>query len=144
MKADSDASGTYLMKNHANKLTNLQLTNDGPMVGTPTGLLIELDEKVNLPVQGLSDEATNAHVFPALTSASLLSMGQLCDNDCTAIFTKNDLKIFKNEKLVIKGVCNNKDGLWDVRTLRSKLCELPSISPRKILHLFTMVYSVAL
>lgn len=35
-------------------------------------------------------DAQQAHEFPALTSASLLSMGQLCNGNCTAIFTKND------------------------------------------------------
>lgn len=41
-------------------------------------------------------------------------MGQLCNNDCTAIFTKNDLQIFKNGKLLIKCIRNKKDRLWDV------------------------------
>lgn len=36
MKADSGASGTYLMKQHA--------TTTGPAVGTPTCIRIELDE----------------------------------------------------------------------------------------------------
>ena len=111
MKADSGASGTYLMETHAKKLHNLQQTTNGPAVGTPTGIRIEPNKNGNLPFDGLSEEAKQAHVFPELTSASLLSMGQLCDDDCTAIFTKNDLQIFKNGKLLIKGLRNRKDGL---------------------------------
>ena len=106
MKADSGASGTYLMERHADKLKQLQATSTGPRVGTPTGLSIEPTAKGKLPFQALSNDAKNAHVFPALTSASLLSMGQLCDDGCTAIFTKNNLNIFKNGKLIIKGLCN--------------------------------------
>ncbi|GFH47516.1 hypothetical protein CTEN210_03991 [Chaetoceros tenuissimus] len=50
-------------------------------------------------------------------------MGQLCDDDCTAVFTKNDLQIFKNGKLLIKGLRNRKDGLWDVPFDQSKLLQ---------------------
>ena len=44
----------------------------------------------------ISSSAKKAHVFRDLQSASLVSLGQLCDDDC--ILDKNTIKVFK-EKL---------------------------------------------
>ena len=41
-------------------------------------------------------------------------MGKLCDDDCTAIFTKEKMEVIKNKKLVLEGLRNKYDGLWDV------------------------------
>ena len=49
-----------------------------------------------------------------MTNESLISIGQLCDDDCIAIFSKNDLNIFKNNKLVLQGKRNKTGGLWNV------------------------------
>ena len=49
-----------------------------------------------------------------MTNESLSSIGQLCDDDCIDIFSKNDLNIFKNKKLLLQEKRNKKDGLWDV------------------------------
>ena len=43
-----------------------------------------------------------------------MSIGQLCDDNCAAVFRKHDLHVFKNNKLVLKGLRNYCDGLWDV------------------------------
>ena len=53
-------------------------------------------------------------VYPGLTNELLLSIGQLCDDGCVALFTKSFLYLFKNYKLLLKGHRNPKDGLWDV------------------------------
>ena len=52
-----------------------------------------------------------AHMFDVLPSASLISLGQMCDNDCIAILDKNDINILKNTKLILKGHRNKTDGL---------------------------------
>ena len=46
-----------------------------------------------LPIPTVSTQAKEATIFPALTNSSLLSIGQLCNDDCTAIFTKTDMKV---------------------------------------------------
>ena len=53
-------------------------------------------------------------MLPKLTNSSLLSIGQLRDDNCAAFFRKHDLHVFKNNKLVLNGVRNYFDGLWDV------------------------------
>ena len=67
-----------------------------------------------LPLQLLAPTACEMHVFDNLQSASLLSLGQLCDNGCTVLLNKNSLHIFKNLKHIILGFCNRSNGLWVV------------------------------
>ena len=43
-----------------------------------------------------------------------MSIGLLYDDDCVALFGKRDLYVFKNNALVLKGLRNTVDGLWDV------------------------------
>ena len=59
----------------------------------------------------INKQATSTKILPAITNASLLSIGQLCDDDCLAVFHKKWLKIFKGNKLVLEGVRNLFDGL---------------------------------
>ena len=44
----------------------------------------------------------------------LLSIGQLHDDDCIAVFSKFKLRIYKQGNLIFTGTCNWTDGLWDV------------------------------
>ena len=37
----------------------------------------------------LSDHEKKAHIFDGLHSASLIYLGQLCDDDCVAMLDKN-------------------------------------------------------
>ena len=62
----------------------------------------------------LSEHATTSRVFNHLTNASLLCIGQLCDDDCVAISQKRLLRIYKNRKCMISGKRNRQDGLWDI------------------------------
>ena len=64
--------------------------------------------------RSLSIHVKKAHVFYGLHRASLISLVQLCDNDCISILDKNDINILKNNTLVLKGHRNNIDGLWDI------------------------------
>ena len=54
------------------------------------------------------------HVFNDLRSASLISLGQLCDNNCDVLLQKKFLHVFKNNKKILHGVRNFTDGLWDI------------------------------
>ena len=52
--------------------------------------------------------------MPKLQSASLLSLGQLCDDNCTVELKKNTIKVFKNGQQLLQGQRNKNDGLWDL------------------------------
>ena len=53
-------------------------------------------------------------MIPHITNTSLLSIGQLCNDDCIALFHKKFLHIYKNNKLILRGNRNQLDGLWDI------------------------------
>ena len=87
----------------------------GPVVTLPNLSTIQATKKGNINLHpSLSPEATTAHVFEDLTNTSLLSIGQLCDDDCTAIFDKCAMRIVKNGMTIVQGTRNVNDGLWDV------------------------------
>ena len=54
------------------------------------------------------------HVIPYLSSASLLSIEQLCDDNCLSLFTKAKLFIFKQNKLRLQGKRNHFNGMWTI------------------------------
>ena len=41
-------------------------------------------------------------------------MGQLCKNDCVAIFTKSDVNILKHNKVIITVLRDCTNGLWNI------------------------------
>jgi hypothetical protein len=67
---------------------------------------------INLP--HLPSSATQAHIFPTLTSGALLSVGTLCDNNCKAVFTKEAVHISHHEIPIIDGPRDHTTGLWYV------------------------------
>ena len=42
--------------------------------------------------------AREASIVPALKSASLISVGALCDDDCKVNFDKEQVQVIKNQK----------------------------------------------
>ena len=112
LKADTGASSTFLKHEHSKYLHNpINLTN-GPKVYLPDSTTLSPN------IQGtitLNDSLpNNFFVLPGMKNESLLSIGQLCDHGCIAMFTKDDLQVFQNKKIVLQGYRNSTDGLWDV------------------------------
>ena len=64
--------------------------------------------------RSLSTHAKKAHLFNGLHSALIISLEQLCDNDCIAILDNNEINILKDKKLILKGHRNKTDRLWDI------------------------------
>jgi hypothetical protein len=69
------------------------------------------------------------HIFDNLKSGSLISIGQLCNDKCVALFTKYDVKILKHGKVIITGKRNAKNGLWNI-PLAPKDNSSPTIHPQ--------------
>ena len=58
---------------------------------------IETSKRALIPLtKELSTKAKTGHIFDDLKSGSLISIGQLCDDDFIALFTKYDVKIYKD------------------------------------------------
>lgn len=61
----------------------------------------------------LSPAAQTAFVLDDLKTGTLISLSQLCDDDCIALFTKYNVKIIKDKRVIITGqpITN---GLWTI------------------------------
>ena len=84
-------------------------------------LTSELEGKLPLDEQLLSAKARTATVLNGLGSASLISLGQLCNDGCTVVLTRTTLRVCKAGKVLIQGPRNWNDRLWDIELLQPRL-----------------------
>ena len=87
---------------------------NGPSVFLPNMESITTTHKGYLPYKKLSQQALATNILPKLQSASLVSLGQLCDDNCKIELDKNTIKVFKNNSKLLQGPRNRQDGLWDL------------------------------
>ena len=110
--ADTAATGHYITqecpvvdKRSTNYGVNVTLPDGNSINSTHTALL-------QLPSQ-LPINARTAHIFPDLKSGSLISIGQLCDHNCTAIFDATQVKIYYKDAIIMSGARSiNTNNLW--------------------------------
>jgi hypothetical protein len=76
----------------------------------PDGSYMTSTHTTCIPFTGIPEATTVAHIFPNLKSGSLLSVGQLRDYDCEAMFTKHTLSITANGNTVLTGIGSNATG----------------------------------
>ncbi len=67
---------------------------------------LPLSSKFSAPAQA-------AFVLDNLKTGTLISLAQLCDDDCIAIFTRYDVKLLKNNEVIITGK-RMANGLWSL------------------------------
>ena len=67
-----------------------------------------------LDLPHLPPSARIAHIFPALASGSLLSIGQLCDHGCTATFHTNTVDIALDGATILTGTRSPTTNLWTI------------------------------
>jgi hypothetical protein len=72
----------------------------------------------NIPALSVLPAAARlAHIFPQMGNISLLSLGQLCDHGCTAVFERNRVTVyFKNEVLLTRTRSRETNYLWYIDT----------------------------
>ena len=64
-------------------------------------------------MENVSQQASEADILPSFKH-SLLSVGQLCDDNCTAIFSKHKCTIYnKRNEPVVTGIRNHSTGLYE-------------------------------
>ena len=87
--ADSGTTHTYIrLQDVINK--NTLPTRNPIYVILPSNKHISSSHTTTINFPGLSDNAKNAHVLQELKSRSILSIGQLYDDNCIAIFSKTN------------------------------------------------------
>ena len=74
----------------------------------------ELKQSRPTPKDIASTNSKHTFVLDALPAGTLISLGQLCDDDCIAIFTKYDVQIIKEGQVLIQGERNKTSGLWHI------------------------------
>ena len=113
-KGDSAASNHYWRLQDMDTLTNVKSA-PGPTVTLPNLTTITSTQQGQLPLsQKLSHQAKQAAVLTDLHSASLISFGQLCDDNCKVLLDKKKCYVMKDQELILQGTRNYNDGLWDI------------------------------
>jgi len=62
----------------------------------------------------LSSPVQQCHLLQNLNTESLISIGKLCYDNCTATFSKENVIIAENDKTIIHGNRSKVDGLWRI------------------------------
>lgn len=118
MKADSGASKHFVKEIDQTILSSIQHDTNTSVI-LPNKMELKTNTVGTLPLSSsLTSRASLVNVLPGMTKSSLLSIRQLCNDDCTAIFNKYNLHIYKNDNLILKGDRNRSDGLWDVPVMK--------------------------
>ena len=93
---------------------------NAPQVMIPDGTNITACAKYNMKLPHVSTQASESDILPTFKH-SLISVGQLCGDDCTAIFSKHGCTIYnKHETPVITGIRNPETGLYEQTTTTPK------------------------
>ena len=136
MKEDSGASKNFTREQDMKQLQNTKKIHNGPEAMFPNKEVISPTHSGNLNLSpALSSTALQSLVYPNITNDSLLSIGKLFEDDCVAFFKKFALCIFKNDKFIIQGTRNTKEGLWGVPFQDPKTSIYPSTTSPKNLAL---------
>ena len=115
IKVDSGASRHFIREEDRNILKQLKTVDKGPRAVLPNKKSISPTHTGALSLhQRISRNASSALVYPDISNESLLSVGQLCDDGCLAVFTDEHVYITKQNELLLKGDRNTTDGLWDI------------------------------
>lgn len=88
-------------------------------VGLPNGATIQSHQTTPLDIASVPIAAATAHVMPELTRG-LVSIGQLCDADCTAAFTKELCTVRHHDNVILSGPRDHSSGLWTLPSITAK------------------------
>ena len=125
---DSGATGTFVTVDDAHHLQHTTVISDGPTILSGSGTTMPATSQGQLPLSTqLSDAAQSAFVLDDLKTGTLISLSQLCDDDCIAIFSKYDVKILKHNNIIIQGK-REPNGLWSLPLARTSKPSLPPCS----------------
>ena len=103
-KLDSRATKHFLTEADGEKLEHTEKLVNGPIANLPNNAIVTATKRGLIPLHNTFKKKTcEALIFPHITNASLISVGQLCDDNCLVLLTKNyflSLKILKSNMKV--------------------------------------------
>ena len=126
-KGDSAASNHYFTLRDATVLNSVRTEPIGTSVILPDQSSLTSVASAHLPLSTeFTPAATHTEIFDNLQS-SLISLGQLCDDNCTVVLNKEKLFAIKNDRVVLRGERSKSgDGLWDIPISQEISNALPS------------------
>lgn len=83
--------------------------------------------EAELDIPSLPLAARRVHIVPALTTSSLLSMGQLCDAGCVVTFDATSVTVQLHDNCILAGRRTPNTGLWHMSLVQPSL---PPVIPR--------------
>ena len=112
---DSGATATFVTSDDTRLLMDTSsVINNSPTVIAANGIPMHPHLQGTLPLsRHLSPTTQHAFALDDLKTGTLISLAQLCDDECIAIFSKYDVKIVKNNTLIITGA-RLSNGLWSL------------------------------
>ena len=110
---DSGASGNYFNITDIKLLKGVYKHNDDNKITVtlPNGNKITSTHIGYLNIKNLSKIARKVHLFPNL-KGSLLSFGQICDDNCQVVLDNISAKVLKNNAIILTGTRSSSNGLW--------------------------------
>ena len=101
---DTGTSHHNLALGDGNPQQYISYAANAPQVMIANGANITAQARYNLQLPNVLRQASEANILPSFKH-SQLSVGQLCDDDCTAIISKHKCTIYnKQYKPVITGI----------------------------------------
>ena len=114
---DSGATATFVTRADAAHLQRTVPITNCPTVLSANGAIMRPTHSGVLPLSPLlSDKAQSAFVLDDLRTGTLVSLSQLCDDDCLAIFSRFDVKLVKDNQVLLTGH-RLPNGLWSLPLL---------------------------
>ena len=95
-------------------ITNVQVATHPISIHTPSGAILTSTHEGELDLPNLPPTARHVHIVPSLATASLLSIGQLCDAGCVATFTATSVLITYEGTVVLTGERTPATQLWHI------------------------------
>ena len=99
---DCGASYNYVRDQDKYCVTHIEL-HRSPLLPLPDTKQIRSTEKSVLPLSpDLTLQAQSAHILPDLKSSTLISVGQLCDDECDLVFGTDSVRVLKDRQAMNK------------------------------------------
>jgi hypothetical protein len=90
-------------------------------IANPNGTIMYSTHVAELDLPSLPLAARQVHIVPALTTSSLLSMGQLCDAGCLVTFDATSVTVHLDNERILEGARMPDTGLWHLSMVQPSL-----------------------
>ena len=71
-------------------------------------------------------------ILPGLKSVSLISIVQLCDDNCDVYLNRHTLLAVKDKEVILEGTRNQADGLWDIPVQKISITKNYNLPPKQL------------